>query len=137
MILGIGVDIVEIKHFRSVLKKTPAVLKRVFTKKEISIGEKLSGAKRYEYYAKRFAAKEAISKACGTGIGNALSWQDIEISNLLSGKPVATLSQKATKQLKKSFKVRKFQLLLSLSDEKSYATAFAILGKGNITSPRI
>ncbi|MBR6232075.1 MAG: holo-ACP synthase [Alphaproteobacteria bacterium] len=127
MILGIGTDIVEIKHFRVVLKKNPAVLKRVFTKKERTIGEKLSVLKKNAYYAKRFAAKEAVAKACGTGIGNIISWQDIEISNLASGMPVATLSENATALLKKKLKVKKLHLFLSLSDEKGYATAFAVL----------
>ena len=107
MILGIGMDIVEIKHFQAVLKKNPAVLKRIFTKKEREISERLSALKKSAYYAKRFAAKEAISKACGTGIGNVISWQDIEISNLASGMPIATLSKKATSLLKKKLKAKK------------------------------
>lgn len=129
MILGIGTDIVEIKHFQVVLKKTPAILKRVFTAKEIKVGEKLIGAKRNAYYAKRFAAKEAISKACRTGIGEKLSWQDIEISNLVGGAPVANLSPKATLFLKQEFGAKKTRLFLSLSDEKNYVTAFAVLEK--------
>ncbi len=129
MILGIGTDIVEIKHFQAIFKKNPAVLKRIFTKKERMVGEKLSVLKRSAYYAKRFAAKEAIAKACGTGIGNIISWQDIEISNLASGMPVATLSESTTTLLKKKLKVKKLHLFLSLSDEKGYATAFAVLEK--------
>ena len=129
MILGIGTDIIEIKRFQSILKKTPSVLNRIFTKTEIKIGEKLSASKRHAYYAKRFAAKEAVSKACGTGIGNVISWKDIEISNLKSGEPVATLSQSAIISLKKKFKAKNLSLFLSLSDEKDYATAFAVLEK--------
>lgn len=129
MILGIGTDIIEIKRFQSIFKKTPSVLNRIFTKTEIKIGKKLSASKRHAYYAKRFAAKEAVSKACGTGIGNVISWKDIEISNLKSGEPVATLSPNTIISLKKKFKAKNLSLFLSLSDEKDYATAFAVLEK--------
>lgn len=129
MILGIGTDIVKMKRFHEVMEKTPSILKRVFTPNEIMIAGKLTNVKRYTYYAKRFAAKEAVSKACGTGIGKVISWQDIEISNLESGCPVATLSQNSTALLKKNFKAKRLHLFLSLSDEKDYTVAFAVLEK--------
>ena len=133
MILGIGADIVEIKRIQNVLKKTPAFLKRVFTPKEIAIGKKLSETKKYAYYAKRFAAKEAISKACGTGIGKKISWQDIEITNDLSGAPKANLSTDGASLLQKKFKAKNIRLFLSLSDEKNVAIALAILEKNNFS----
>jgi len=82
----IGVDIIEIERVAAVLKRRGAAfLKRVFTKNEREQIKDRSAAT----IAGRFAAKEAISKALGTGIGSALSFQDIEILTSLSGKPVA------------------------------------------------
>ena len=127
MILGIGADIVEIKHFNSVLKKTPAVVQRVFTPKERQIADKLSVSRKSAYYAKRFAAKEAVSKACGTGIGDKINWQDFEILNNMEGMPLATISSETLSFLQKKFKTKKIQIQLSLSDEKEYVLAFAVL----------
>ena len=127
MILGIGADIVEIKHFNSVVKKTPAVVQRVFTPKERQIADKLSVSRKSAYYAKRFAAKEAVSKACGTGIGDKINWQDFEILNNMEGMPLATISSETLSFLQKKFKTKKIQIQLSLSDEKEYVLAFAVL----------
>ena len=127
MILGIGTDILEIEHFKRVLQKEPALLERVFTPFEIKKGNRLSPPKKVAYFAKRFAAKEAVSKACGTGIGERISWQDIKISNTEVGQPVASLSKKALTSLKKHFKTKNIRLFISLSDEKNSALAFAVL----------
>ena len=127
MILGIGTDIVEIKHFENVLQKTPRLLERVFCLSEIEKAKKIPPAKQLFYYAKRFAAKEAISKACGTGIGADINWQDIEIFNDSAGKPGAFLSSKATSFLQKKYGKNHMEIALSLSDEKDYVVAFAIL----------
>ena len=129
MILGIGTDIVEIKHFKSSWKKAPALLKRVFTKNELKKADALSPQKRLSFYAKRFAGKEAVTKACGTGIGKDISWQDVEILNDTQGAPVVKLSLKAQKFLQKKFKVKKVETRISLSDEKKYVVAFALLQK--------
>lgn len=127
MILGVGTDIVDITHFKKALQQMPSLLKRVFTKAEQQIGKQIPPTKRIYYYAKRFAAKEAISKACGTGIGGKISWLDIKISNTAEGQPVATLSLKASAYLKKHYNVKNIRLFLSLSDEKNTALAFALL----------
>jgi len=127
MILGIGTDIVEIKHFKSVLKKTPRVIQRVFTEEEKKAANKLSGARKTAYYAKRYAAKEALSKACGCGIGSSVGWQDLEILNNEEGAPVAHFSPKASRFLQKKYKVKKIEVFISLSDEKELALAFAVL----------
>ena len=128
MILGIGADILEISRLDKAIKVSPTLLPRLFTEKEILRAQKLSVSKRNAYYAKRFAAKEAFSKACGTGIGADISWQDIEILNDKNGKPVSKISPKALRFLQKKFKTtKKVSCFLSLSDEKKYALAFIIL----------
>ena len=129
MILGIGTDIVEIKHFKRVVDKNPAILERIFTPTELKKALTLSAKRQTAYYAKRFAAKEAFSKACGTGIGKRITWQDLEISNDPQGMPFIILSTQAKKFLQQKFKTEKIISHLSLSDEKEYAQAFAILEK--------
>jgi len=76
--------------------------------------------------SKRWAAKEAISKAFGTGIGKQLSFQDIQISHLHSGAPIVVLSEQA-QNLANSLNFN--SILLSISDEQNYAIAFAIASK--------
>ncbi len=87
MIYGTGIDLIEIKRIRKLLERNESgFLKRIFTDKEqelIPTGE----ARRAEYLAGRYAAKEAFSKALGTGIGKGLRWQEIEILALACGKP--------------------------------------------------
>ncbi len=127
MILGIGTDILAIQHFKKTLTKTPALIQRVFTEYEQKKAPR-NKEKRTAYYAKRFAAKEAFAKACGTGIGTHLNWQDIEIRNDTHGAPFFKMSPKATAFILKKFKVKKFKSHLSLSDDEN-ALAFAILEK--------
>lgn len=129
MILGIGTDIVDINRFKTILEKAPKILERVYTEKELKKAKKLSGNKRVAYFAKRFAAKEAFSKTCGTGIGTDIGWKDIEISNDKKGAPVITLTKKAETFLKKKFKSKDIHIFLSLTDEKEYAMAFTLLTK--------
>ena len=129
MILGIGTDIVEIKHFKNVLKKTPKCVQRIFTEKERKAADLLSGDRKTAYYAKRYAAKEALSKACGTGIGVHIGWLDLEILNNKEGAPVANLSPRAVRFLKKKYQVKTVKSFISLSDEKDSVIAFAILEK--------
>ena len=129
MILGIGTDIVCIKRFKESLKKTPTLVVRVFTDEEIAFAKQLSFSRKSLYYAKRFAAKEAISKACGTGIGADINWQDICVLNNEKGAPDVMMSPKAQCFLQKKFHVKNVQVLLSLADEKEYTVAFAILTK--------
>ena len=102
-IFGIGTDIVNIKRMDHSLKKYGNSFKnRIFSKKEISYceGKKNSGA----FYAKRFAAKEAFSKALGTGIRKGVNLKDIEISNNVHGKPFILLKGNLSNYLKKKNK---------------------------------
>lgn len=88
MIKGIGVDITELDRMESLINRQPRLKERILTESEILIFEKLNGRRKVEYFAGRFAAKEAFSKANGTGIGKHLSFLDIEIISDDKGKPV-------------------------------------------------
>lgn len=129
MIIGIGTDLVSFQHFKKNVTKTPALIERVFTEKEKQAANRLSGPRKIAYYAKRFAAKEALSKACGTGIGHDISWQDMEILNDEKGAPMAILSPKALRFLQKKFHTKNVTPFVSLTDEDQFAAAFAILTK--------
>ncbi|MCZ0875531.1 holo-ACP synthase [Peribacillus sp. AS_2] len=88
MIKGIGVDITELDRMETMINRQPRLKERILTESEILIFEKLNGRRKVEYFAGRFAAKEAFSKANGTGIGKHLSFLDIEIISDDKGKPV-------------------------------------------------
>ncbi|MDC0205318.1 holo-ACP synthase [Pelagibacteraceae bacterium] len=125
-IFGIGTDIVNIKRINKTIKLNGSKFKkRIFSKKEIAYCEKRknSGA----YFAKRFAAKEALSKALGTGIRKGIDFKDIEVSNNIHGKPSISLKGNVNKYLKKKLKNRKYYLYLSLSDDQPWAQATVII----------
>lgn len=86
MIIGIGLDLIEIDRIEKVVRKHPKFADRVLTPFEKQTYEQLSDKRKIEFLAGRFAAKEAYAKARGTGIGGKLSWQDIEITSE-HGKP--------------------------------------------------
>ncbi len=125
-ILGIGVDIVKNKRIQSLIKNRNFI-KRTFGIKELKFSkEKID---KTNYFAKRFAAKEAFSKSFGTGIRGNLSFKDIEILNDKMGKPFFYKSKKIDQIIRKKFKIKKYDLLLSLSDEEDHSIAFSILIK--------
>ena len=82
---------------------------------------------KYQHYAGRFAAKEAFSKALGTGFRIKLNFKDIEVVNDKTGRPNYVKNKKITKMIQNKFKIKKFNCFLSISDEKKYSTAFAII----------
>ena len=87
MLVGIGCDCIEIDRFREAMRRSgEAFLQRLFTAEEIRVCQKNTDP--VFSYAGRFAAKEALAKALGTGIGAELSWKDMEILNDSRGKPV-------------------------------------------------
>jgi holo-[acyl-carrier protein] synthase len=88
VIKGIVVDITELDRMETLINRQPRLKERILTEREILIFEKLNGRRKVEYFAGRFAAKEAFSKANGTGIGKHLSFLDIEIISDDKGKPV-------------------------------------------------
>ena len=125
-IIGNGVDIIKNSRINNSLK-IKGFLNRIFTKNEIKQGKKLKN--KINFYAKRFAAKEAFVKAIGTGFRSDINFNDIEINNYKNGKPYILLSKKLKIFLKKKFKIQKYKVHLSLSDEKDYSVAFVIIDK--------
>jgi len=119
MIIGIGTDIVEISRLNAALEK---IAERAFTAGELA--EAGNSAHRSEHLAGRWAAKESLAKALGCGFGAKCSWQDIEIVNDPAGKPEMVLSG-VTRQTFEKLGGKKVHL--SISHEKSYATAFVII----------
>ena len=122
-IYGIGTDIVSIDRIKKSIKNKN-FLKKLFCEEEITKCDKL--IKSSNCYAKRFAAKEAFSKALGTGISNGINFNEIIVKNKKSGKPFIQLNGKTLKMIKKKFK-KKPNIALSLSDEKKYAVAFVTI----------
>ena len=125
-IIGNGVDIIKNSRINNSLK-IKGFLNRIFTEKEIQQGKKLKN--KINFYAKRFAAKEAFVKAIGTGFRSDINFIDIEIKNYKNGKPYISLSKKLKNFLQKKFKMRKYKVYLSLSDEKDYSIAFVVIDK--------
>ena len=125
-IIGNGVDIIKNSRINNSLK-IKGFLNRIFTEKEIQQGKKLKN--KINFYAKRFAAKEAFVKAIGTGFRSEINFIDIEIKNYKSGKPYILLSKKLKNFLQKKFKIQKYKVFLSLSDEKDYSIAFVVIDK--------
>jgi holo-[acyl-carrier protein] synthase len=123
MIVGVGIDLVEIERIESAYKKFgPRFIERVLTPEESTycLAHKNPGP----YIAARFAAKEAVSKAFGTGIGKAIGWQNIEVRHKESGQPYISFNGKGLEL----FSAAKANVLhLSLSHTNTNAVAVAIL----------
>ena len=122
-IYGIGTDIVSVDRVKK-LHQNKNVLERLFCKEEMLKCSKIINS--YNCYAKRFAAKEAFSKALGTGISNGINFNEIIVMNKKNGKPFIKLKGKTMKIIKKKIK-KKLNIELSLSDEKKYAVAFVTI----------
>ena len=123
-IFGIGTDIVSIVRIKKSIKNKRFV-SRVYNEKEIFKCKKL--IKSENCFAKRFAAKEAFSKALGTGFRMKLNFKDIEVVNDKMGRPNYVKNKKITKMIQNKFKIKKYNCFLSISDEKKYSTAFTII----------
>ena len=125
-IVGIGVDIIQNSRIKKAIKNKSFV-NRIFTKSEIS-SSKIRNYKT-NYFAKRFAAKEAFIKSIGTGIRKGINFKDIYVINDKSWKPNIKFSNKVNNLIIKKFKTRNFDIFLSLSDEKNYSIAFVVIQK--------
>jgi holo-[acyl-carrier protein] synthase len=127
MILGIGSDIIDIRRVEKTLQRFgPRFVERVFTDAERRKSE--GRAKRAASYAKRFAAKEACSKALGTGFRAGVFWRDIGVVNLASGKPTMKLTGGALKRLGEITPPgMRAQIDLSLTDDDPHAQAIVII----------
>ena len=125
-IVGIGVDIIQNSRIKKAIKNKSFV-NRIFTKSEI-LSSKIRNYKT-NYFAKRFAAKEAFIKSIGIGIRKGINFKDIYVINDKFGKPNIKFSNKVNNLIIKKFKTRNFDIFLSLSDEKNYSIAFVIIQK--------
>lgn len=125
MILGTGIDIVEIERIAAICARQTSFATRILTPQELSRAETLSENRRIEYIAGRFAAKEAASKALGTGIGSKLSFQDIAIISDVTGKPTLQISTAALSRLFPE--TINLQFHVSISHSKAYAIAQVIM----------
>ena len=122
--LGIGVDIVQNKRVRALINNKNFI-KRIFSNNEVKLAKKISN--KINYFAKRFAAKEAFVKSIGIGFRKNLNFKDIEILNNKIGKPYYFKSKKIDDIVYRLFKIKKYNIFLSISDEKDYSVAFTIL----------
>jgi holo-[acyl-carrier protein] synthase len=127
-ILGTGIDIVDNYRLKEILlKKKSNFKKKIFTINEVAYCEKKSNS--ISCYAKRFAAKEAFAKALGIGFRKNVNYKDIEVVNNTYGKPYIFINNKIANKIKTLFKVKKFNILLSISDEKKYSIASVIISE--------
>lgn len=115
MIIGIGIDLIEVARVQKAIERNPRFVDRVFTEREIQYSE---GKKsRFEHLAARFAVKEAFFKA----IGQRIAWADVETTNLPSGQPQVTLLAKNIYGFTRSH--------VTISHTAEYATAVVVLEK--------
>lgn len=117
-----GIDIIEIETLKALFEKNgKRVIKRVFTDEEIAYCE--NKVNKFQHYAARFAAKEAVMKALGTGWNQGVHWKQIEIKNNYLGLPQVTLCKKA----KDLFELNKFSTIaISITHSRNYAIASVI-----------
>ena len=138
MILGIGNDLIDIRHIeRTIERFGDRFLQRVFTDVERARADGRAG--RTASYAKRFAAKEACAKALGTGLRRGVFWRDMGVINLRSGRPTLSLTGGAAEQLKRiTPKGYMPRVDLTLTDDFPLAEAIVVIscvpeGPGNTT----
>ena len=124
-LLGIGTDIVNIKRIKRSLRNNIRLKKKIFTQNEINLCEKKK--KPESYFAKRFAAKEALVKAMGTGFSLGITFNKIEVLNNTTGKPFFKLSNSINKKIKEKTGNKKFSIFLSISDDDPWAIATVVI----------
>ena len=124
--LGIGVDIVQNSRIKKSITNEKFLL-RIFTNDEINKSKKTKN--KTAFFSKRFAAKEAFSKALSTGFRETLNFKDISITNNSLGKPSIKINNKLHNLINKKFKNKKINVLLSISDEIKHSIAFVIIEK--------
>lgn len=129
MIFGIGIDIIEIDRIKKSIEKFDNLfLNKIFTQTELDYCK--SKKNKYQHYAARFAAKEAIAKALATGWSKGFRWKDIEIYNEKSGMPNVKLSGNL-----ESFLGEEKSLKITMSHSEHYVTCFAIIYANNGSIP--
>jgi holo-[acyl-carrier protein] synthase len=120
VIIGVGIDAVEVPRFRAVAARTPAILDRLFTDEERAYSERRRDPT--ERFAARFAAKEAVMKAMGVGVGSC-KWREIEVTRVTSGAPSIRLDGRAA-ELASERGITEWRL--SLTHTASVAEAIAV-----------
>ena len=123
-LFGVGTDIIRVNRLKKSLKKK-LFLSRVFNNEEISKCKRTK--KNSNCFAKRFAAKEAFSKALGTGISKGINFNEIVVLNEKSGKPYIKLINKTKKIVERKLRKKIYKISLSIADEKDYAVAFVTI----------
>ena len=127
MIIGIGHDIVQVDRVAAVLegKAGKRFIERILTECERALAEQYTGARLYQFAAGRFAAKEAVAKAFGTGLGAVLSFTDIGLSKDALGKPQCSLTERAWERL--GLDANQVKLHVTITHEHHLASAFAVV----------
>ena len=128
MIIGIGIDVVEIDRIQQLVERHRSSLKRIFASCELKYCQ--GKEKPFPHLQARFAAKEAVFKAFGTGRSLGLPWTDVAVENNLAGKSAVRLSNGA-KRLAGKLGVRKIHL--SLTHKRNYASAQVVMEGGEGT----
>ena len=121
--VGLGVDIVEIARMRAILARTPSFAEKVFSEAERAYCDKTSSPE--THYATRFAAKEAVLKALGTGFSRGIRPRDVEVKRTSKGRPYAVLRGRA-KEVAAELGVRELPISLSYTHTEAVACAMAI-----------
>lgn len=125
MVIGIGIDIIEIDRIKKSIEEYGVkFLTKIFTPSEIDYCK--DKVNRYQHYAARFAAKEAVYKALSSGWQKSISWQDVEVFNETNGTPQVTIFGKL-----KNFLSPDKSLKISISHSKNYVTCVAIVYKNS------
>jgi len=119
MIAGIGVDVVDLNHMKTVYQNNPRIYKKILTPEECTVFESRTDKRKIEYLAGRFAAKEAFSKAMGTGIGKTVTFQNVTVLNAEKGQPIVAESPFAG------------NVFVSISHSRQLVTAQIVLEKNN------
>jgi holo-[acyl-carrier protein] synthase len=122
VIYSIGTDIIDVSRIKRAIERNERFVEKIYTDNEISYC--MSKANKYESFAARFAAKEAVMKAIGTGWDGYINWMDIEVLNTDMGKPYI-VTYNATSDFVKAHSISRIHL--SISHERNYALAYAIL----------
>ncbi len=123
-IFGIGADIVKANRFKKIVNNKKN-LSKLFSEDELVKCNRTKNS--LNCFAKRFAAKEAFSKALGTGIRNGISFNEIIVLNNKNGKPFIKLINKTKKIVEKKIRKKIYKISLSLTDEDNYAVAFVTI----------
>lgn len=126
--VGLGVDLVQIEHMRRILARTPSFMMKVFSPQEVAYCKKRAYPE--VHFACRFAAKEAVLKALGTGFSQGVGVRDVEVVRTKSGKPQVSLSGRAL-QIAQEQNIASVLLSLSYTQNEAVACAVAISHAGN------